>query len=37
MQRINEVTGKNALGYHELTELLLAIESAAGQRIESAI
>ena len=27
MQRIDEITGKNALGYHDLTELLLAIES----------
>ncbi len=29
MQRIDEVTGKNALGYHALTELLLAAELAA--------
>jgi hypothetical protein len=28
MQRIADVTGRNALGYHDLTELLLAIESA---------
>lgn len=27
MQRIARLTGKNALGYHDLTELLLAIES----------
>jgi len=27
MQRIATITGKNALGYHELTELLLALES----------
>lgn len=26
MQRIAEITGKNALGYHELTELLLVID-----------
>lgn len=30
MQRIACLTGLNALGYHELTELLLAIESDAG-------
>jgi len=30
MQRIADVTGKNALGYHDLTELLLALESDAG-------
>ena len=30
MQRINDITGKNGLGYHDLTELLLAIESGAG-------
>ena len=29
MQRIMEITGKNPLGYHDLTELLLAIESDA--------
>ena len=29
MQRIAHITGKNALGYHDLTELLLAIESDA--------
>jgi len=29
MQRITDITGKNALGYHDLTELLLAIESDA--------
>jgi len=28
LERIEEVTGKNALGYHALTELLLAIECA---------
>jgi len=27
MQRIADLTGKNALAYHDLTELLLAIES----------
>jgi len=27
MQKIADLTGKNALGYHDLTELLLAIES----------
>lgn len=32
MQRINDLTGKNALVYHDLTELLLAIESATGPR-----
>jgi len=26
MQRVAELTGKNALGYHDLTELLLAVE-----------
>jgi sugar diacid utilization regulator len=31
LQRIADITGKNALGYHDLTELLLAIESDAGQ------
>lgn len=31
LQRIADLTGKNALGYHDLTELLLAIESDAGQ------
>ena len=30
MQRISDATGKNALAYHDLTELLLAIESDAG-------
>ena len=30
MQRIADLTGKNALGYHDLTELLLAIESDTG-------
>ena len=29
MQRITDITGKNALGYHDLTELLLAIDSDA--------
>ena len=29
MQRIAGITGKNALAYHDLTELLLAIESDA--------
>lgn len=29
MQRIDDTTGKNPLHYHDLTELLLAIESAA--------
>ena len=32
MQRIAEITGKNALGYHDLTELLLAIECDAGNQ-----
>lgn len=32
MQRIADLTGKNALGYHDLTELLLAIESTTEQR-----
>jgi sugar diacid utilization regulator len=27
MQRISDVSGRNALAYHDLTELLLAIES----------
>ncbi len=31
MQKIAAITGKNALAYHDLTELLLAIESDAGQ------
>jgi hypothetical protein len=30
MQRIADITGKNALGYHDLTELLLALESDSG-------
>ena len=32
LERIEEVTGKNALGYHALTELLLAIECAGRSR-----
>ena len=32
MQRIADLTGKNALAYHDLTELLLAIECDAGHR-----
>lgn len=31
LQRIADLTGKNALNYHELTELLLAIDSATEQ------
>ncbi len=30
LQRIADITGKNALGYNDLTDLLLAIESTAG-------
>jgi len=30
VQRISDLTGKNALAYHDLTELLLAIESDVG-------
>jgi sugar diacid utilization regulator len=29
MQKIDEITGKNALAYHDLSELLLAIDSDA--------
>jgi PucR-like helix-turn-helix protein/diguanylate cyclase with GGDEF domain len=36
MHRIADITGKNALGYNDLTELLLAIESDAGQQNVSA-
>jgi sugar diacid utilization regulator len=32
LQKICDVSGKNALGYHDLTELLLAIESDAERR-----
>lgn len=32
MQRIADVTGKSALTYHDLTELLLAVDSDVGQR-----
>lgn len=35
MQRISDVTGKNALVYNDLTELLLAIESDVEQQIGS--
>jgi hypothetical protein len=33
MQRIADLTGKNALGYHDLTELLLALESDSGDSL----
>lgn len=36
MQKIADLTGKNALGYHDLTELLLAMESDAGHQNLSA-
>jgi len=32
MQKIADITGKNALGYHDLTELLLALECDAGHQ-----
>jgi sugar diacid utilization regulator len=35
MQRIADLTGKNALGYHDLTELLLAIESDSGDSLRN--
>ena len=37
MQKIADLTGKNALAYHDLTELLLAIESDASQQNEPAV
>lgn len=33
LQRITDLTGKNALGYHDLTELLLALECDAERQI----
>jgi hypothetical protein len=33
MQKINDITGRNALGYHALTELLLATECAGQEQV----